>query len=120
MTADQWVALFAGIVVAPTPTEVGVAAAPDSGVLLAPTAVVVGDRVTVKCGVQLWNGATVEDDVFIGPNATFTNDTWPRSKHFHDKYPVTTLRKGSSSPNCFSTSPPSFETTSAVHRLGWV
>ena len=35
--------------------------------------VVVGDRVTVKCGVQLWDGITLEDDVFVGPNATFTN-----------------------------------------------
>ena len=34
----------------------------------------VGDRVTVKCGVQLWDGLRVEDDVFIGPNATLTND----------------------------------------------
>jgi UDP-2-acetamido-3-amino-2,3-dideoxy-glucuronate N-acetyltransferase len=31
---------------------------------------VVGDRVTVKCGVQLWEGVTLEDDVFVGPNAT--------------------------------------------------
>ncbi len=44
--------------------------------------VVVGDRVTVKCGVQLWNGVTIEDDVFIGPNATFTNDPFPRSRHW--------------------------------------
>ncbi len=44
--------------------------------------VVVGDRVTVKCGVQLWNGLRVEDDVFIGPNATFTNDPFPRSRHW--------------------------------------
>lgn len=42
--------------------------------------VVVGDRVTVKCGVQLWDGVRLEDDVFIGPNATFTNDAFPRSK----------------------------------------
>src|ERR1700692_2264512 len=41
---------------------------------------VVGDRVTVKCGVQLWNGVTLEDDVFVGPNATFTNDVFPRSR----------------------------------------
>ena len=32
--------------------------------------VVVGDRVTIKCGVQLWDGVTLEDDVFIGPNAS--------------------------------------------------
>lgn len=42
--------------------------------------VVVGDRVTVKCGVQLWDGLRVADDVFIGPNATFTNDMYPRSR----------------------------------------
>jgi acetyltransferase-like isoleucine patch superfamily enzyme len=46
--------------------------------------VVVGDRVTVKCGVQLWDGVRIEDDVFIGPNATFTNDLSPRS-HDHSK-----------------------------------
>jgi acetyltransferase-like isoleucine patch superfamily enzyme/dTDP-4-dehydrorhamnose 3,5-epimerase-like enzyme len=43
---------------------------------------VLGDRVTVKCGVQLWNGVSIEDDVFIGPNATFTNDPFPRSRHW--------------------------------------
>jgi UDP-2-acetamido-3-amino-2,3-dideoxy-glucuronate N-acetyltransferase len=42
--------------------------------------VAVGDRVTVKSGVQLWDGVRIEDDVFIGPNATFTNDKYPRSK----------------------------------------
>jgi UDP-3-O-[3-hydroxymyristoyl] glucosamine N-acyltransferase len=36
--------------------------------------VLVGDRVTIKCGVQLWDGLRIEDDVFIGPNATFSND----------------------------------------------
>ena len=44
--------------------------------------VVVGDRVTVKCGVQLWDGLRVEDDVFIGPNVTFTNDKYPPSKNW--------------------------------------
>jgi len=42
--------------------------------------VVIGDRVTVKCGVYLWNGLRLEDDVMVGPNATFTNDLRPRSK----------------------------------------
>jgi acetyltransferase-like isoleucine patch superfamily enzyme len=37
-----------------------------------------GDHVTVKNGVQLWTGVTCEDYVFIGPNATFTNDLRPR------------------------------------------
>lgn len=53
--------------------------------------VVIGNRVTVKCGVQLWDGVTLEDDVFIGPNVTFTNDRFPRSKHF--KEPVKTFVK---------------------------
>jgi len=42
--------------------------------------VAIGDRVTIKCGVQLWDGIRIEDDVFIGPNATFTNDRTPRSR----------------------------------------
>lgn len=42
--------------------------------------VIVGNRVTIKCGVQLWDGLRIEDDVFIGPNVTFTNDLFPRSK----------------------------------------
>ncbi len=41
--------------------------------------VVVGDRVTVKSGVQLWDGLRVGNDVLIGPNATFTNDLNPHS-----------------------------------------
>lgn len=56
----------------------------------------IGDRVTVKCGVQLWDGIQVEDDVFIGPNATFTNDIFPRSKQYPKEYQQTTLRKGCS------------------------
>ena len=42
--------------------------------------VVIGSRVTIKSGVQLWDGTRIEDDVFIGPNATFTNDRTPRSR----------------------------------------
>ena len=45
--------------------------------------VVIGDNVTVKCGVQLWNGLRVGNNVFIGPNATFCNDKYPRSGN-HD------------------------------------
>jgi UDP-2-acetamido-3-amino-2,3-dideoxy-glucuronate N-acetyltransferase len=44
--------------------------------------VVVGDRVTVKCGVQLWDGLRVADDVFIGPNVSFSNDKYPKSKEY--------------------------------------
>jgi len=58
--------------------------------------VVVGDRVTVKPGVQLWDGLRVEDDVFIGPNATFANDRFPRSKQYQETIPRTYLRAGAS------------------------
>ena len=58
--------------------------------------VTLGDRVTVKCGVQLWDGVHADDDVFIGPNATFCNDPFPRSKAHLDSYPVTRLRRGAS------------------------
>ncbi|MCU0754647.1 MAG: WxcM-like domain-containing protein [Xanthomonadales bacterium] len=58
--------------------------------------VVVGDRVTIKCGVQLWDGVCVEDDVFIGPNATFTNDLRPRSKQYPDSFLRTVVRAGAS------------------------
>jgi len=46
--------------------------------------VTVGDRVTIKSGVYLWEGITIADDVFLGPQATFTNDRFPRSRQpFH-------------------------------------
>ena len=42
--------------------------------------VVIGDNVTIKCGVQIWDGMRIEDNVFIGPNATFCNDRHPVSR----------------------------------------
>ncbi|HEV3496782.1 MAG TPA: acyltransferase, partial [Actinomycetes bacterium] len=35
--------------------------------------------VTIKNGVQLFSGVTVEDEVFLGPGAVFTNDASPRA-----------------------------------------
>jgi acetyltransferase-like isoleucine patch superfamily enzyme/dTDP-4-dehydrorhamnose 3,5-epimerase-like enzyme len=58
--------------------------------------VIVGDRVTIKSGVQLWDGITLEDDVFVGPNATFTNDPFPRSKQYPESFARTIIRKGAS------------------------
>ncbi|MDH8701836.1 UDP-2-acetamido-3-amino-2,3-dideoxy-glucuronate N-acetyltransferase [Dysgonomonadaceae bacterium PH5-43] len=57
--------------------------------------VVIGNNVTVKSGVQLWDGISVEDDVFIGPNVTFTNDLAPRSKQYKP-FVKTIIRKGAS------------------------
>lgn len=58
--------------------------------------VVVGDRVTIKCGVQLWDGLRIEDDVFIGPNVTFTNDRFPRSKRYPESFSTTVVSRGAS------------------------
>lgn len=58
--------------------------------------VIIGNRVTIKSGVQLWDGVTLEDDVFIGPNATFTNDLFPRSKQYPEKFSRTIIRKNAS------------------------
>ncbi len=58
--------------------------------------VVVGDRVTIKCGVQLWDATRIEDDVFIGPNATFCNDRFPRSRQHPASYAPLTIRRGAS------------------------
>lgn len=58
--------------------------------------VVIGNRVTVKSGVQLWDGLRVDDDVFIGPNVTFTNDKFPRSKIYPDAFLQTRIEKGAS------------------------
>lgn len=43
------------------------------------TGAVLGNGVTIKNGVCIWEGITLEDYVFVGPNAVFTNDLWPRS-----------------------------------------
>jgi UDP-2-acetamido-3-amino-2,3-dideoxy-glucuronate N-acetyltransferase len=58
--------------------------------------VVVGDRVTIKCGVQLWDGIRLGDDVFVGPNVTFTNDRFPRSKVYPEEFPQTIVQDGAS------------------------
>lgn len=58
--------------------------------------VVIGDRVTVKCGVQLWDGLRVGDDVFIGPNATFSNDKYPKSKQYQAEVLQTYVGRGAS------------------------
>ena len=41
--------------------------------------VVVGDRVVIKDNVCLYQGLSIGDDVFIGPNAVFTNVRTPRA-----------------------------------------
>lgn len=58
--------------------------------------VLIGNNVTVKCGVQLYDGIIIEDDVFIGPNATFTNDRYPKSKNVNWTKEIIRIKQGAS------------------------
>lgn len=58
--------------------------------------VIIGDNVTIKSGVQIWDGTRIGDNVFIGPNATFTNDLFPRSKQYPDTFSGITIAKNAS------------------------
>ena len=59
--------------------------------------VVVGNNVTIKSGVQLWDGLRVDDDVFIGPNVVTTNDLYPRSSgNWQSRFRKTLIKKGAS------------------------
>jgi UDP-2-acetamido-3-amino-2,3-dideoxy-glucuronate N-acetyltransferase len=56
----------------------------------------IGDRVTIKTHVSVWTGITLEDDVFVGPGAIFTNDLRPRSRRWPGEHPRTLVRRGAS------------------------
>jgi carbonic anhydrase/acetyltransferase-like protein (isoleucine patch superfamily)/dTDP-4-dehydrorhamnose 3,5-epimerase-like enzyme len=56
----------------------------------------VGDRVTIKSGVQLWDGLRLADEVFVGPNVTFSNDKFPRSKQYQNSVAETHVGRGAS------------------------
>ena len=58
--------------------------------------VIIGDNVTIKPGVQIWDGLRIENNVFIGPNVTFTNDRYPRSKQYPEEFQQTLIEKGAS------------------------
>lgn len=57
---------------------------------------IIGNRVTIKPGVYVWDGVRLEDGVMLGPNATFTNDKWPKSKNSHFQLLETYVGKNSS------------------------
>ena len=57
---------------------------------------VIGSNVTIKCGVQVWDGITIEDNVQIGANVTFTNDKYPRAKGPNWVQVPTTIKRGAS------------------------
>lgn len=56
----------------------------------------IGNNVTVKSGVQLWDGVTLEDNVCVGPNVTFTNDRYPRSRNLDYERLRTVVKEGAS------------------------
>ncbi len=58
--------------------------------------VIVGDNVTIKNGVALYDGIRIEDNVFIGPNAVFCNDKYPKSKNKDFKLEPIHIKKGAS------------------------
>ncbi|MDX8459214.1 WxcM-like domain-containing protein [Mesorhizobium humile] len=58
--------------------------------------VTVGDDVTIKSGVQLWDGVRIRNRVFVGPNVAFTNDRFPRSKHYPETFLQTIVEDGAS------------------------
>ncbi len=56
----------------------------------------IGNRCTIKCGVQLWDGISLDDDVLVGPNVAFTNDKFPRSKQYPESFVKTHVDSGAS------------------------
>ena len=58
--------------------------------------VIIGNYTTIKCGVYLWDGIELGDHVFIGPNVTFTNDKYPRSKVYPDAFQKIVVKNGAS------------------------
>jgi acetyltransferase-like isoleucine patch superfamily enzyme len=58
--------------------------------------VVIGDRVKIQNGVSIYHGVTVEDDVFLGPNMTFTTALYPRAFDPEWRVVPTFVRQGAS------------------------
>jgi acetyltransferase-like isoleucine patch superfamily enzyme len=58
--------------------------------------VIIGDDCTIKSGVFLWDGLRIGNGVFIGPNATFTNDKYPKSKEYPESFQTIILEDGCS------------------------
>jgi UDP-2-acetamido-3-amino-2,3-dideoxy-glucuronate N-acetyltransferase len=57
---------------------------------------VVGDRVKIQNNVSVYRGVTLEDEVFVGPSAVFTNDLRPRAQNPHWEITPTLIRHGAS------------------------
>ena len=60
------------------------------------TEAVIGNRVKIQNNVNVYHGVEVEDDVFLGPSMTFTNDFYPRAFNSDWKISKTIVKKGAS------------------------
>lgn len=55
----------------------------------------VGARCKIQNNVSVYSGVVLEDDVFVGPSAVFTNDRFPRAFGSWDEV-TTVVRRGAS------------------------
>lgn len=58
--------------------------------------VTIGNGCKIQNGVSIYNGVTLEDDVFVGPYATFTNDKVPRAFNRYWTIVPTLVKTGAS------------------------
>jgi len=58
--------------------------------------VTIGDYVKIQNNVNIYTGVNIEDDVFLGPSMTFTNDMFPRSRNLDWQITETLVKKGAS------------------------
>lgn len=56
----------------------------------------IGNHVKLENRANIYKGVTIEDDAFIGPHVTFTNDPYPRSFSTNWKIVPTHVKKGAS------------------------
>jgi len=57
---------------------------------------VIGDRVKIQNNVNVYHGVEIEDDVFLGPSMTFTNDRFPRAFQSDFEVSPTLVKRGAS------------------------
>ena len=58
--------------------------------------VIIGNNCKIQNSVSIYQGVIIEDDVFIGPNACFTNDKVPRAFDFEWQITPTLVKNGAS------------------------
>lgn len=56
----------------------------------------IGDRCKIQNSVSVYHGVTIGNDVFVGPNASFTNDRVPRAFNADWKITPTFVKDGAS------------------------